>query len=122
MKFVCVDLINQKFNILLFKDWGALKNRSNLNVQDFLDAMNQFTATVNGASDNLGKRNNKKQVRFIVMSFFVAHQVKLAPGDNDSTLSTLATPNDYQTMAQNGDFTIECEKLMDKWCKQIEKV
>lgn len=37
------------------KDWGALKNRSNLNVQDFLDAMNQFTATVNGASDNLGE-------------------------------------------------------------------
>jgi hypothetical protein len=25
-------------------------------------------------------------------------------------------------MAQNGDFIIECEKLMDKWCKQIEKV
>lgn len=48
--------------------------------------------------------------------------MKLAPGDNDSTLSTLATPNDYQTMAQNGDFTNECEKLMDKWCKQIEKV
>lgn len=39
----------------LSKDWGALKNRSNLNVQDFLDAMNQFTATVNGASNNLGK-------------------------------------------------------------------
>ena len=51
-----------------------------------------------------------------------AHQVKLAAGDNDSTLSTLATPNDYQTMAQNGDFITECEKLMDKWCKQIEKV
>ena len=48
--------------------------------------------------------------------------MKLAPGDNDSTLSTLATPNDYQTMAQNGDFIAECEKLMDKWCKQIEKV
>jgi hypothetical protein len=41
--------------VSFFKDWGALKNRSNLNVQDFLDAMNQFTATVNGASDNLGK-------------------------------------------------------------------
>ena len=53
---------------------------------------------------------------------FLAHQVKLAPSDNDSTLSTLATPNDYQTMAQNGDFISECEKLMDKWCKQIEKV
>jgi hypothetical protein len=25
-------------------------------------------------------------------------------------------------MAQNGDFITECEKLMDKWCKQIEKV
>jgi hypothetical protein len=25
-------------------------------------------------------------------------------------------------MAQNGDFIVECEKLMDKWCKQIEKV
>ncbi|CAF4433058.1 unnamed protein product, partial [Rotaria magnacalcarata] len=58
----------------------ALKTRSNINVQDFLDAMSQFTATVNGASDN------------------IAHQVKLAPSDNDSTLSTLATPNDYQTM------------------------
>ncbi len=54
--------------------------------------------------------------------FILAHQVKLAAGDNDSTLSTLATPNDYQTMAQNGDFIAECEKLMDKWCKQIEKV
>lgn len=54
--------------------------------------------------------------------FSLAHQVKLAAGDNDSTLSTLATPNDYQTMAQNGDFIAECEKLMDKWCKQIEKV
>jgi len=52
----------------------------------------------------------------------IAHQVKLAAGDNDNTLSTLATPNDYQTMAQNGDFITECEKLMDKWCKQIEKV
>ncbi|CAF4116331.1 unnamed protein product [Rotaria sp. Silwood2] len=87
-----------------YEDWGALKTRSNINVQDFLDAMSQFTATVNGASDN------------------IAHQVKLAPSDNDSTLSTLATPNDYQTMAQNGDFIIECEKLMDKWCKQIEKI
>ena len=45
----------------LLKDWGALKNRSNLNVQDFLDAMNQFTATVNGASDNLGKKNHRKE-------------------------------------------------------------
>ncbi len=25
-------------------------------------------------------------------------------------------------MAQNGDFINDCEKLMDKWCKQIEKV
>jgi hypothetical protein len=44
-----------KTKFFVLKDWGALKNRSNLNVQDFLDAMNQFTATVNGASDNLGK-------------------------------------------------------------------
>lgn len=87
-----------------YEDWGVLKSRSNLNVQDFLDAMSQFTASINGASDNL------------------AHQVKLAPSDNDSTLSTLVTPNDYQTMAQNGDFIAECEKLMDKWCKQIEKI
>lgn len=58
----------------------------------------------------------------LLFLLLVAHQVKLAAGDNDSTLSTLATPNDYQTMAQNGDFIIECEKLMDKWCKQIEKV
>ncbi|CAF0945608.1 unnamed protein product [Adineta steineri] len=87
-----------------YEDWGALKNRGNLNVQDFLDAMNQFTATVNGANDN------------------IAHQVKLAPGDNDSTLNTLATPHDYQTMATNGDFVNECEKLMEKWCKQIEKI
>ena len=43
---------------LSLQDWGALKNRSNLNVQDFLDAMNQFTATVNGASDNLGARSS----------------------------------------------------------------
>jgi hypothetical protein len=54
--------------------------------------------------------------------YIIAHQVKLAPGDNDSTLSTLATPHDYQTMAQNGDFVNECEKQMDNWCKQIEKV
>lgn len=105
---------------MVLQDWGALKNRSNLNVQDFLDAMNQFTATVNGASDNLGKQNHRENKTFNY--FCLAHQVKLAAGDNDSTLSTLATPNDYQTMAQNGDFTVECEKLMDKWCKQIEKV
>ncbi len=85
--------------------------------------MNQFTATVNGASDNLGKKKINEQNFIDFISFYiVAHQVKLAAGDNDSTLSTLATPNDYQTMAQNGDFIIECEKLMDKWCKQIEKV
>ncbi|CAF0752408.1 unnamed protein product [Didymodactylos carnosus] len=87
-----------------YEDWGALKNRSNLSVQDFLDAMSQFTASVNGASDNL------------------AHQVKLASGDNDNVLSTLTSPNDYHTMAQNSDFIVECEKLMDKWCKQIEKI
>jgi len=47
------------------KDWGALKNRSNMNVQDFLDAMNQFTATVNGANDNIGKQiNNRKRIFF----------------------------------------------------------
>jgi hypothetical protein len=85
--------------------------------------MNQFTATVNGASDNLGKKKQQKnQQEFYCFFCIIAHQVKLAAGDNDNTLSTLATPNDYQIMAQNGDFITECEKLMDKWCKQIEKV
>jgi hypothetical protein len=84
--------------------------------------MNQFTATVNGASDNLGKIKIIETKNFMDFLNYIAHQVKLAAGDNDSTLSTLATPNDYQTMAQNGDFINECEKLMDKWCKQIEKV
>ncbi|CAF1413331.1 unnamed protein product, partial [Adineta ricciae] len=95
---IVIPLLNQ------YEDWGALKNRGNLNVQDFLDAMGQFTATVNGANDN------------------IAHQVKLAPGDNDNTLSTLATPHDYQVMAANSEFVTECENLMEKWCKQIEKI
>jgi hypothetical protein len=60
--FSSMNTIDFVFLVLVrffsIKDWGALKNRGNLNVQDFLDAMTQFTATVNGASDNLGTRDN----------------------------------------------------------------
>ncbi len=64
-------LQSRKYNLFVVQDWGALKNRSNLNVQDFLDAMNQFTATVNGASDNLGKkgRNERKEFYCCVLLF-----------------------------------------------------
>ena len=60
MKFVLNEVLRSEprnFVCLLLQDWGALKNRGNLNVQDFLDAMGQFTATVNGANDNMGNLN-----------------------------------------------------------------
>lgn len=85
-------------------DWGSLKTRNNPQVQYFVETLDQFVSSLNGAKNNM---NN---------------QVKLLPSDHDTMLTNLQTLSDYQNASSNGDFIVTCEELLGKWCKQINKV
>ena len=85
-------------------DWGSLKTRNNPQVQFFVETLDQFVTSINGAKNNM------------------SNQLKLLPSDHDTMLSNLQTVSDFQNMTANTDFVIHCEDLLGKWCKQIAKV
>ena len=85
-------------------DWGSLKSRNNLQVQNYVDTLDQFVSSINGVKNNL------------------SNQVKLVSSDYDSSLANLNTVSDYQMAALNGEFLQNCEDLLASWCKQIAKV
>jgi dynein heavy chain, axonemal len=86
------------------EDWGSLKTSNNPEVQTFLESLERFAYSINGAKSNMG------------------NQVKLAPCNHDNTLSNLNSVSDYQSMSQNRDFLQSCEDILAAWCKQIAKV
>jgi dynein heavy chain, axonemal len=85
-------------------DWGSLKTRNNPQVQFFVETLDQFVTSINGAKNN------------------ISNQLKLSPSDHDTVLSNLQTVSDYQNMSTNNDFVSNCEETLGKWCKQISKV
>lgn len=85
-------------------DWGTLENRNHPHVQYFVDILEQFVTSLNGARSNM------------------SNQIKLDSSDYDATLSSLQTLSDYQNASLNNEFVVNCENLLQKWCKQITKV
>ncbi|XP_064627182.1 dynein axonemal heavy chain 5-like isoform X2 [Lineus longissimus] len=86
------------------ENWGPLKDSSNSQVQDFLETLEKFVASLMGAKDNM------------------EGQVTLGDNDLGYMLDPLKTPADYQSAASNTDTLEKMEELLGLWAKQIEQV
>ncbi|KAK3576985.1 hypothetical protein CHS0354_005992 [Potamilus streckersoni] len=88
------------------EQWGsmAVENGHNAQVEDFIEAMEKFIASLNSARDNM------------------EGQVKLEENGVGFIIDMVDSPADYQAHASNTDHLEKLENLCMVWSKQIDQV
>ncbi|KAM4028219.1 dynein axonemal heavy chain 5-like [Anomaloglossus baeobatrachus] len=87
------------------ENWGAVKDGlQNSQIQEFLDSLDKFVATLSSAKNNLDGKIELKKV------------------DSGNLLDNLQSPSDFIAAGGNSEVIEKLEGMLSVWIKQIEQV
>ncbi|XP_068092796.1 dynein axonemal heavy chain 5-like isoform X3 [Hyperolius riggenbachi] len=87
------------------ENWGAVKDGlQNSQIQEFLDSLDKFVATLSSAKNNLDGKIELKKV------------------DSGNFLDSLQNPSDFIAAGGNSEVIEKLEGMLAVWMKQIEQV